>query len=227
MERIIQASSNEGDTVLDPFCGCGTTIHGSQKLNRNWAGIDITHLAISLIEKRLHEAFPGSQFQIEGTPKDMGGARALFNADPYQFQWWAGSLVDAVPYGGKKKGADTGIDGLIYFKPDGKVTEKAIVSVKGGENVGVPMIRDLVGVVIRENAKIGIFITLAEPTKPMLLEAVKSGYYETPFGKFPKLQILTIRELFAGIQPKLPWIDPNSFQKAAREASGVQNHFDL
>jgi adenine specific DNA methylase Mod len=227
MERIIRASSNEGDTVLDPFCGCGTTIHGSQKLNRQWAGIDITHLAISLIEKRLHEAFPGSQFEIEGTPKDISGARALFAADAYQFQWWAGSLVDAVPFGGKKKGADGGIDGLIYFKPDGKVTEKAIVSVKGGENVGVPMIRDLVGVVQREKAKIGIFITLAEPTKPMIVEAVKSGYYETPFGKFPKLQILTIRELFDGSQPKLPWIDPNAFKRIAREALDVQTQLGL
>lgn len=226
LERVIGASSNQDNIVLD-LCGCGTTIHAAEKLGRPWIGIDITHLAISLIEKRLHEAFPASQFEIEGTPKDMGGARALFNADPYQFQWWAGSLVDAVPYGAKKRGADTGIDGLIYFKPDGKVTEKAIVSVKGGENVGVPMIRDLGHVVDREKAKIGIFITLAEPTKPMILEAVKSGYYETPFGKFPKLQILTIRELFDGIQPKLPWIDPKSFKKAAREASGVQNQFDL
>ena len=134
----------------------------------------------------------------------MDGAQALFNADPYQFQWWAGSLVDAVPYGSKKRGADTGIGALIYFKPDGKITEKAIVSVKGGENVHVLMIRDLLGVVDREKAKIGIFITLAEPTKPMILEAIKSGYYETPFGKFPKLQILTIRDLFDDAQPKLP-----------------------
>jgi DNA modification methylase len=99
MKRIISVSSEIGDVVLDPFCGCGTTIHAAEKLGRPWIGIDITHLAISLIEKRLHEAFPGTQFKIEGTPKDMGGARALFNADPYQFQWWAGSLVDAVPYG--------------------------------------------------------------------------------------------------------------------------------
>ncbi len=227
LERIISASSNPEDVVLDPFCGCGTTIHAAEKLGRPWIGIDITHLAISLIEKRLHEAFPGSQFEIEGTPKDMGGARALFAADAYQFQWWAGSLVDAVPFGGKKKGADGGIDGLIYFKPDGKVTEKAIVSVKGGENVGVPMIRDLVGVVQREKAKIGIFITLAEPTKPMIVEAVKSGYYETEYGKFPKLQILTIQELFDGAQPKLPWIDPTAFERIAREAVDVQTQLGL
>jgi hypothetical protein len=111
-------------------------------------------------------------------------------------------------------------------RPD-QGTERAIVSVKGGENVGVPMIRDLGHVVDREKAKIGIFITLAEPTKPMILEAVKSGYYETPFGKFPKLQILTIRELFDGSQPKLPWIDPNAFKKAAKESAGVQDQLDL
>ena len=227
MKRIISVSSKLGDVVLDPFCGCGTTIHAAEKLGRPWIGIDITHLAISLIEKRLHEAFPGSKFEIEGTPKDMGGARALFNADPYQFQWWAGSLVDAVPYASKKKGADTGIDGLIYFKPDGKITEKAIVSVKGGENVGVPMIRDLGHVVDREKAKIGIFITLTEPTKPMILEGVKSGFYETPYGKFPKLQIITIRELFDGTQPKLPWIDPTAFKKAAREDPSMQEQLGL
>jgi DNA methylase/Restriction endonuclease len=212
--------------ILDPFCGCGTSIHAAQKLNRHWIGID-THLAISLIEKRLKEAFPTIRFDVHGTPKDIDGARAMAERDKYQFQWWAVSLIEAVPYAGKKKGADTGIDGLIYFKPDGKVTEKAIVSVKGGEHVGVDMIRDVGHVVDRERAKVGIFITLAEPTKPMLTEAVKAGFYETPYGKFSKLQIYTIQELLAGIKPKLPWIDPASFKKAAREASGVQHVFDL
>lgn len=179
LERILTVSSNEGDVVLDPFCGCGTTIHAAQKLKRKWIGIDITHLAISLIERRLKDAFPGITFDVHGTPKDLEGARALALQDKYQFQWWAVSLVDAVPYGGKKKGADTGIDGHIYFKPDGRTTEKAIVSVKGGDNVSVPMVRDLGHVVDREKAKIGIFITLADPTKPMKTEAVKTGYYET------------------------------------------------
>ncbi len=129
--RIISASSNPGDVVLDPFCGCGTAVHAAQKLRRKWIGIDITHLAISLIEKRLNDAFPGIQFEIHGTPKDLEGARTLAAQNKYQFQWWAVSLVNAVPFAGKKKGADSGIDGLIYFKPEGKVTEKAIVSVKG------------------------------------------------------------------------------------------------
>ena len=113
LERILSVSSKPGDVVLDPFCGCGTTIHAAQKLKRHWIGIDITHLAISLIEKRLKDAFPNIRFDVHGTPKDLDGARALAEADKYQFQWWAVSLVDAVPYAGKKKGADTGIDGWL------------------------------------------------------------------------------------------------------------------
>jgi site-specific DNA-methyltransferase (adenine-specific) len=217
LERIIAASTNEGDIVLDPFCACGTTIHAAHKLNRQWIGIDVTHLAISLIEKRLKDAFPGVSFEVHGTPKDLEGAKALATQDKYQFQWWAVSLVDAVPYGGKKKGADSGIDGFIYFKPDGKQTEKAIVSVKGGDNVNVAMIRDLAHVVDREKAKIGVFITLAEPTKPMQTEAVKTGFFETPYGKYPKLQLLTIQQLFSGMKPDIPLIDPSVFKKAAVE----------
>jgi site-specific DNA-methyltransferase (adenine-specific) len=223
LERIISASSNEGDIVLDPFCGCGTAVHAAQKLRRTWIGIDITHLAISLIEKRLKDAFPRIVFDVHGTPKDLEGAAALAEQDKYQFQWWAVSLVNAVPYGGKKKGADSGIDGFIYFKPDGKTTEKAIVSVKGGGNVSVPMIRDLAHVVDREKAKIGVFITLAEPTKPMQTEAVKTGYYETPYGKYPKIQLLTIAELFAGKQPNIPLVDPTAFRKAGVEDTSTQH----
>jgi DNA modification methylase len=222
LERIISASSKESDIVLDPFCGCGTTTHAAQKLKREWIGIDITHLAISLIEKRLKDAFPGIKYEVHGTPKDMEGARALAAQDKYQFQWWAVSLVNAVPFGGKKKGADSGIDGLIYFKPDMKITEKAIVSVKGGDHVNVAMIRDLAHVVDREKAKIGVFITLAEPTGPMKTEAVKAGTYDTPWGKYPRVQIVTIAELFDGKQPKIPLIDPASFKKAQKEIEGGQ-----
>ena len=217
LERILATSSNPNEIVLDPFCGCGTAVHAAQKLGRRWIGIDITHLAISLIEKRLNDAFPGIVYEVHGTPKDLAGAHALAEADKYQFQWWAVSLVNAVPYGGKKRGADTGIDGHIYFKPDGKTTEKAIVSVKGGGNVNVAMIRDLGHVVDREKAKVGVFITLAEPTSPMRTEAIKAGFYETEHGKFPKLQVITIAELFAGRQPELPWRDVAAFKKAARE----------
>jgi site-specific DNA-methyltransferase (adenine-specific) len=224
LQRILSASSNPGDLVLDPFCGCGTSIHSAQKLGRNWIGIDITHLAISLIEKRLNDAFPGIKYEVHGTPKDVDGARALAQQDKYQFQWWAVSLVNAVPYGGKKKGADSGIDGHIYFKPDGKTTEKAIVSVKGGENVNVVMIRDLAHVVDRENAKIGVFITLADPTGPMKTEAVKAGFYKPPYGQeCQKIQILTIKELFESKQPSIPLVDSSAFKAAQRESRGSQS----
>jgi site-specific DNA-methyltransferase (adenine-specific) len=204
--------------VVDPFCGCGTTVHAAQKLNRQWIGIDITHLAISLIQKRLRDAF-GQMLPIEvvGVPKDLEGARALAALDKYQFQWWAVSRVDAVPFGGKKKGADSGIDGFIYFKPDGKTTDKAIVSVTGGENVSVQMVRDLGHVTEREKAKLGVFITLAEPTAPMKKEAITAGFYKTEYGQFAKIQILTIAELFAGKRPHMPWVDVSPFKKARRE----------
>jgi len=221
LERILSASSKPGDVVLDPFCGCGTSIHAAEKLGRQWIGIDITHLAISLIEKRLKDAFPGLTFEVHGTPKDLAGARDLAKRDPYQFQWWAVSLVDAIPFGGRKKGADGGIDGLIYFKSDAKTTEKVIVSVKAGANVSVSMIRDLAHVVERERAKIGLFITLAEPTQPMVTEAAKTGFYQMPGWdkKFPKLQILTIDALFSGQKPQIPLVDPSAFRRAAREAA--------
>lgn len=197
LERIINASSNEGDVVLDPFCGCGTAVAAAEKLNRKWIGIDITHLAISLIEKRVKNAFPGTQIEVHGTPKDLEAARDLAIRDKYQFQWWALSLIDAQPYAGKKKGADGGIDGLIYFQDDNNKPKKIVVSVKGGDNVNVSMIRDLAHVVEREKAAIGIFLTLAEPTKPMTAEALKVGWYEsTTINKsYPKIQILTVEGL--------------------------------
>ncbi|HEY1220761.1 MAG TPA: DNA methyltransferase [Bryobacteraceae bacterium] len=227
LERIVAASSDGGDVVLDPFCGCGTAIHAAHKLHRQWIGIDITHLAISLIEKRLKDAFPGIRYEVHGTPKDVDGARDLAARDKYQFQWWAVSLVNAVPFAGRKKGADSGIDGLIYFKPEGKVTEKAIVSVKGGENVNVVMVRDLAHVVDRENARIGVFITLADSTGPMRTEAVKAGYYQTLYGKYLKIQILTIRELFEGKQPNIPLVDASAFKRAPKESQGDQGHLPL
>ena len=217
LERIISASSDPEQLVLDPFCGCGTAVHAAQKLGRNWIGIDITHLAISLIEKRLNDAFPGIYYEIHGTPKDLEGAYALADYDKYQFQWWAVSLVNAVPVGGKKKGADKGIDGVVYFKPEGKKTERAVVSVKGGQNVNVAMIRDLKGVMEREGAPISVFVTLAEPTGPMRTEAASAGFYETAYGKYPKVQILTIKDLFEGRKPQIPLIDPTAFRKAGKE----------
>ena len=177
LERILQASSNPGDVVLDPFCGCGTAVHAAQKLGRAWIGIDITHLAISLIEKRLRDAFPGIAFETHGAPADLAGARDLAARNKYQFQWWACSLVNAQPFGGKKKGADTGIDGLIYFQDDLRSTgKKIVVSVKGGEHVGRAMIADLKNSVEREGASLGLFVTLTPPTQPMIAEAASAGF---------------------------------------------------
>ncbi len=224
LERIIQASSNEGDTVLDPFCGCGTAVHAAQKLNRKWIGIDITHLAISLIEKRMKDAFPGISFEVHGVPKDFDGAVDLARRDKYQFQWWACSLVNAQPYQGKKKGSDTGIDGLIFPLEDpDEAPKKIIVSVKGGEHVGSSMIRDLKGVVEREKAIIGLFVTLAEPTKDMLKEAASAGFYEVGEKKYPKIQILTIKGLLEG-RERAEYFDQHivkgsgGFKKAKQEA---------
>jgi site-specific DNA-methyltransferase (adenine-specific) len=226
LERIISASSNEGDLVLDPFCGCGTTIHAAEKLKRQWIGIDITHLAITLIEKRLRDAFPGIVFEIHGTPKDFESARDLATRDKYQFQWWACSLVNAQPYQGKKKGADSGIDGLIFFQDDKSGAKKIVVSVKGGENVGVPMIRDLGHVIDREKASIGLFVTLTDPTSPMMKEAVTAGYYESPAGaSFPKIQILTIKGLLDGSErPRYPDLMQGGlmFKKAKKEVAETQ-----
>jgi site-specific DNA-methyltransferase (adenine-specific) len=204
LERIIKASSREGDIVLDPFCGCGTAVHAAEKLDRRWIGIDITHLAIGLIERRLKDAFPGIKFKVEGTPKDFEGAEDLAKRDKYQFQWWAVTLINAVPFAGKKRGADTGIDGLYYCKPDGKKTDVGIVSVKGGETLHADMVRDLRGAMEREKAPFAVLITLREPTKPMLKEAAAAGFFDTPFGRFPRIQIVTVSDLMEGKLPKLP-----------------------
>ncbi|NLS80015.1 MAG: site-specific DNA-methyltransferase [Chloroflexi bacterium] len=222
LERIIQASSDPGDLVLDPFCGCGTAVHAAEKLGRNWIGIDITHLAIGLIERRLRAAFPEIQFDVHGVPKDLAGARDLAARDKYEFQWWACSLVGAQPYQNKKKGPDAGIDGLIYFQDDQKSTgKKIVVSVKGGEHVGRTMIADLKNSVEREGAQIGLFVTLAEPTEPMELEALSGGFYESPMhGAFRKIQILTIAGLLAETQaPRYPDLSRGalSFRKAPVE----------
>lgn len=228
LERILSASSKTGDTVLDPFCGCGTTVHAAQKLKRKWIGIDITHLAIGLIRRRLIDAFPRAKFEVHGLPKDHGGARQLAENDKHQFQLWALSMVEAQPFKGGRKGADGGVDGYIYFRPDGKTTEKAVVSVKGGANVGVGMIRDLIAVIEREQAKVGIFLTLHDATVTMRREASAAGLYASPLhGKFGRIQIITVEELFEGKKPHLPWIDPSVFKKARREKTDDQENFDM
>jgi site-specific DNA-methyltransferase (adenine-specific) len=205
LERVINMASNPGDIIMDPFCGCGTAVEAAEKLSRQWIGIDITHLAIALAEKRMKDAFRDIGMEILGTPKDFDAAKNLAERDKYQFQWWACSLVNARPYGDKLKGADKGIDGVIFFIDDpSRIPKKIIVSVKGGQSVTVSMIRDLVGVIEREKASMGYFVTLAEPTKPMLTEAAGAGTYISDGKSCPKVQILTIEKLLNGIQPIKP-----------------------
>jgi len=228
LERILAASSNEGDVVLDPFCGCGTTLHAAAKLNRKWLGIDVTHLAIGLIQRRLKEAFPQMPFDVVGVPKDVGGAQELASKDKYEFQKWALSMVSAQPYKGGKKGGDGGVDGYLYFKPDGKKTEKAIVSVKGGQSLNPAMVKDLIVTVDQEGAKMGIFLTLEPPTKGMVTQAAAAGFYKTDYGQFPKIQIITIEQLFAPANPvQMPWQDTSGFKQAKLENTEKQAKLDL
>jgi DNA modification methylase len=206
LERIIQASSNEGDLVLDPFCGCGTAIAAAQKLKRRWVGIDITHLAVSLMKHRLHSTYGRSvKYNVIGEPVDFAGAESLAKEDPYQFQFWSLGLVGARPVE-QKKGADKGIDGRIFFHDDnsGK-TKQIIISVKAG-HINPAQVRDLRGVVDREKAEIGVLITLHEPTSQMKTEAASTGFYDSPgMGrKYPRLQIITVNELLSGKQLEYP-----------------------
>lgn len=206
VERIIRASSKEGDLVLDPFCGCGTTVAAAQKLNRRWIGIDITHLAIGLIKKRLSDAYGESvkdTYEVSGEPVSVDDAATLAGSDPYQFQWWALSLVDARP-AEPKKGADRGIDGRRYFlDPKTGKTEQVIFSVKSG-HVTVDHVRVLQAVVSRERATQGVLICMESPTRPMRVEAASAGVAVTSWGSFPKIQITTVADLMAGKALKTP-----------------------
>lgn len=211
LERIIIASSKEGDWVLDPFCGCGTTVAVAERLKRNWGGIDITILAINLVKKRLELQFPkrNLQINIDGIPTDLTSAKALFRRDPFQFQYWALGLVDAMPRNKNNgKGADWGIDGIMVFKDaEGKKEfyRKGIVQVKGGK-VQRSHIATLRGDMNREKAEFGVFITLEEPTRAMSQEAATAGEFEVMYNpkRYPRMQIITIRELLQGKPLNLP-----------------------
>jgi len=215
LERIISVSSNEGDLILDPFCGCGTTIVAAQEMKRRWIGIDITHLAISLIRSRLKDihVLANKDYKIIGEPVDLAGATALAESDKYQFQWWALSLIDARPTGQSsedpqgRKGADKGVDGWLTFRESDNLNLKRIVvQVKGGTHIGAQIVRDLIGTVQSTKSAMGILITLHEPTEQMKQAAMEAEYYESPtWGhKYPKIQIITIAELLKGIRPVLP-----------------------
>ena len=213
-----------------------TAIAAAEKLGRKWIGIDITHLAISLIKYRMKDMFPSCQYDVIGEPNDIGSSRQLAQDDRYQFQWWALSLIRARPVGGEptsktgKKGSDKGIDGVINFIDDNTSTPKrVIVQVKSG-HVKSGDIRDLRGVVDREKAAIGVFITLETPSGDMVNEAASSGYYTSEFWQkeYPKIQIFTIDELLKGNEIKMP-PDFGTFKQAPKEKKeeGTQRKFEI
>ena len=225
LERIIASSSNEGDLLLDPFCGCGTAMAAAHKLDRQWIGIDITHLSVALMKNRLNTAFgleAGRDYDVIGEPQDEGSARALWEQDPYQFQFWAVSLLEAQPFSGQRaaeqrRGADRGVDGMLYFI-DGprRAPHKAVIQVKGGR-VSSPQVRDLVGVVEREQAALGLFISLEPPTRDMRQEAAAAGFFHSDLWarEFPKIQLRTVGEMLSGNGFELP-PRPADYQPAQR-----------
>jgi len=219
LERVIRSSSNEGDMMLDPFCGCGTAIAVAQRLKRQWVGVDITHLAIGLIKSRLRDAFGegvASTYEVIGEPVSLPDAQELAKEDPFQFQWWALGLVGARRTD-QTRGADQGIDGRLYFHDEGETgrTKQIILSVKSG-HVTVKDVRDLRGVIEREKAEVGVLITLEDATKPMKTEAAAAGFYKSPWGSHPRLQILTIAELLEGKGIDYPHPSNVTFKKAPR-----------
>lgn len=227
LERIIQASSNPGDVVLDPFSGCGTCIDAAQSLGRQWIGIDVTHLAIAMHKARLKDRFsfePNKDYKVVGEPEDLSGAQQLAREDRYQFQWWALSLIQARPLGGDggktgKKGSDRGIDGAINFLEERGTVKRALVQVKSG-HVKSGDIRDLKGTVEREGAQIGVFLTLEEASREMETEAASAGFYRSDLWQkdYPKIQILSVEELLNGAEVRIPPTPTGSeaFKKAEK-----------
>lgn len=197
MERIVAASSNPGDIVLDPFCGCGTTIHASETLRREWIGIDVAYAAVLVIQDRLATWLPAAEYDVDGIPSGEDEARALARIDPYTFQQWAVGVLGGQPRG---RGADRGIDGEIAYLTGPRTYGQAIVSVKAGQNINPGMLRDLAGVVQREGADMGVFVCVNAPTKELRIEAQRSDLIELPGGMRHRLQIVTVKDLIEGPQ---------------------------
>lgn len=223
LERIIEASSNPGDVILDPFCGCGTTVDAAEKLGRNWVGIDITYIAVDLIVKRLVHTYGTSvreTFEVAGIPRDTAGADALFRANPFDFERWAVSMIDARPNERSKQQGDKGIDGVATFPLGNKEVGRVLVSVKGGETVNPAMVRETQGTVELHKAELGILITRKPPTKAMVDAANHSGSWTHPANgqKFPRVQILTTTELLEGKRPNIPHVNLPYIQAAKASA---------
>ncbi len=229
LERIIRMSSNEDSLILDPFCGCGTTIDAAQRLNRRWIGIDITFIAIDLIEKRLKHAYGAAvtkTYTIHGIPRDIQGAAALFQHSPFDFERWAVSLVNAQP--NEKQVGDKGIDGVARFYLDNKTVGRALVSVKGGTNIGPQFARDLLGTVEGHKAQMGVLITMAKPTPGVKDVMDHGGTYTWPVNGqvYPKIQAITIRELLEGKRPLMPQMNLPYIQAPRAEKRAEQLTFE-
>ncbi len=228
LERLIKASSNPHDIVLDPFCGCGTAIEASEKLGRHWIGIDVTYLAIHVIEGRLLKAFGSkikNSYKLFGRPEDPDDARALAARDWLEFQKWAVIALGGLPK--EKPGADGGIDGIIRYHRIGvEQPNRAIVSVKGGLNVGVDAIHKLKSVVDREKAELGVLVCLETATGPMIREAATGGEVGPASRRVSKIQIITVDEMFGSRPIELPGmidmpeigrVAPPALQKRSRK----------
>jgi len=229
LKRIIETSTNENDVVLDPFCGCGTTIDAAQRFGRRWVGIDITYLAVDLIRKRLRHTYgPDIEgtYTVRGIPTDVEGAAELFRHNPFDFERWAVSLVNAQP--NQKQVGDRGVDGRVRFHAGKNLLGTLLVSVKGGRQLNPAMVRDLAGTVGQERAEMGLLITLDEPTRGMREVTGRSGTYLNEFNgnEYPKLQIVTVPQLLAGAKPKMPEAILPYVQAKAR-SRGVQLSWDV
>lgn len=238
LERIIKASSNEGDLVADFFCGCGTTISVAQKLKRRWLGVDISHLAIRLIIDRLTKPYNKNRaktilenIEVSGMPKDLASAKELAKntADGrFVFQNW----ITEVMLGGvrnPKRTGDGGYDGYITFIKEDNSKGFALIEVKSGK-VTVKNIREFIQVVDKQNADIGVFVCFKETvTKEMLREAKLQGHYnkERFLDKFPKLQILTVEDLMDGQEIKMPTLELTTFKKATKKDEVKQDQIGL
>ncbi|PPF44115.1 restriction endonuclease subunit M [Pseudoclavibacter sp. AY1F1] len=231
LERILRLATKPGDIVLDPFCGCGTTVDAAQQLGRPWIGIDITYIAIDLIVKRLvhtHGKNVLDTIDIAGIPRDAGGAQALFDQNPFDFERWAVSQINAQP--NEKQVGDRGVDGVARFMLDGTVKNlgRVLVSVKGGKHLNPAMVRDLEGTVTAQKAEMGLLIVQHEATRGMLDVVNHGGTFVHPANgqKYPRLQIITTTELLAGKRPEMPPILPPYVQaRTATLDSGASTLF--
>lgn len=227
LERIIKASSKPGDTVLDPFCGCGTTIDAAQGLGRRWIGVDVAFIAVDVIDKRLQDRYPGiGNYEIDGIPRDMGAAHSLFERSPFDFERWAVSRINARP--NEKQRGDKGIDGVVRFYLDKNNYGRVLASVKGGQAIGPQYVRDLLGTVETQKAQMGVLITMTEPTRGILDAVDHGGTYRWPVNNqtYPRVQVITIRELLRGKRPDMPSSLMPYNQASRAPARDVQTGFD-